>query len=245
MLQPKHGSTQMNTDTNPCFPVCIRVQKIWRWFFLVILLCSIELVLASVSGWLPTLARIAVEQPRSYRIDPARSKLAVNVYKAGFLKAFGHDHLIAVKEYTGEVVVSSNAPDQASVRLEFVTDSFTVLDPDLKPDDRAKVQKDMKSEKVLDVAKYPKITFVSTRVSDVKPVADGLQLNLTGDVTLHGIKRQVTVPVLVTLTDELLRARGEYTLKQTDYQIKPISVVGVRVKDELKIVFDLTASRQS
>jgi len=95
------------------------------------------------------------------------------------------------------------------------------------------------------VTKYPKITFVSTRVSDVKPVADGLQLNLTGDLTLHGIKRQVTVPVLVTLTDELLRARGEYTLKQTDYQIKPISVVGVRVKDELKIVFDLTAVRQS
>ncbi len=51
----------------------------------------------------------------------------------------------------------------------------------------------------------------------------------------------------VTLDGDDLRAQGDFTLKQTDYKIKPISVVGgaLKLKDELKFSFDLVGHRDS
>jgi polyisoprenoid-binding protein YceI len=198
-------------------------------------------------GWLTFLfvpLRVSLQQQRVYRIDPAHSQVEVNVFKGGWLKAFGHDHLISTSGISGEVRVSPQALDQASVKLHIESASLVVLDPQLKADDREKVQQDMRSEKVLDVGKYSAISFASKRVSDMKSGSDGIQLSLSGDLSLHGATRAITVPVSVTLADESLRARGKLTLKQTDYQITPISAFGVRVKDEIQIVFDLTAARQ-
>ena len=40
-----------------------------------------------------------------------------------------------------------------------------------------------------------------------------------------------------------MRAKGEFTLKQTDYGIKLVSVAGgaLKIKDELKFTFDVLA----
>ena len=42
-----------------------------------------------------------------------------------------------------------------------------------------------------------------------------------------------------------LRANGEFTLRQTDFNIKPASAVGgtIKLKDELKFTFDIIATR--
>jgi polyisoprenoid-binding protein YceI len=50
---------------------------------------------------------------------------------------------------------------------------------------------DLKSEKFLDVEKYPTMTFVSTAIAK-----DGAEkLKVTGDLTLHGVTRPVTLEV--------------------------------------------------
>ena len=48
--------------------------------------------------------------------------------------------------------------------------------------------KDLKSENFFDVAKYPTITFVSTKVE----TASQGKLKITGDMTLHGVTKEVT-----------------------------------------------------
>jgi polyisoprenoid-binding protein YceI len=220
-------------------------MKNWWPLFLIMIISLIGALLVCISALSPGLVGVAHQQARVYRIDPAQSKIQVNVYKAGWLKAFGHDHLIAAKDYAGTVRVSPAAVGQAAVNLQLKTDSFTVVDSTAKPQERQEIERDMKSEKVLDVAKYPQITFGSTRVADVKSSGDGLHLSLIGDLTLHGVTHPVTVPVLVTLSDTSLRAQGEVALKQTHYAITPISVKaalgGISVKDEVRIVFDLMA----
>jgi hypothetical protein len=52
--------------------------------------------------------------------------------------------------------------------------------------------------------------------------------------------------VRITTQGEILRAVGEFSLRQSDYEIKPVSAVGgaVRVKDELKCSFDISARKQ-
>jgi len=47
----------------------------------------------------------------------------------------------------------------------------------------------------------------------------------------------------VTVTGEGMRAKGEFSIKQTDYKIKPVSVAGgtLKIKNELKCSFDILA----
>ena len=46
--------------------------------------------------------------------------------------------------------------------------------------------------------------------------------------------------------DDSLRANGEFTIRQTDYRIKLVSVAGgaLKLKDELKFTFDIVANRK-
>ena len=43
----------------------------------------------------------------------------------------------------------------------------------------------------------------------------------------------------------MLRANGEFSVRQTDYGIKPVSVAGgaLKLKDELKCSFDIVARK--
>ena len=55
----------------------------------------------------------------------------------------------------------------------------------------------------------------------------------------------LTAPVAVKIDGATLTAAGKFSIKQTDFGIKPISVGGVvKVKDELTITFTITAREQ-
>ncbi len=69
---------------------------------------------------------------------------------------------------------------------------------------------------------------------------------LNGDLSFHGVTRAQPLTARITTMGEMLRASGEFTLKQSDYQIKPVSVAGgaLKLKDELKFSFDIVAQSQ-
>jgi hypothetical protein len=48
------------------------------------------------------------------------------------------------------------------------------------------------------------------------------------------------------MNDRSLRASGEFTVLQTDYDIRPVSAAGgtIKLKDELKCTFDIVARKQ-
>ena len=109
----------------------------------------------------------------SYSIDPRQSKMEIHVGKEGAFKAFGHDHLIAARQVSGEVRLDPQKIEQSSVRLQVPTKSITIIDPGESEKDRKEVQATMEGEKVLDVAKFPEVTFTSTRISAAKKTSDG------------------------------------------------------------------------
>jgi hypothetical protein len=63
---------------------------------------------------------------------------------------------------------------------------------------------------------------------------------------LRGTTRNQTIAARIAVFDDMLRASGEFTLIQSDFGIKPISVAGgaLKVKDELKLSFEMVARRQ-
>ena len=68
---------------------------------------------------------------------------------------------------------------------------------------------------------------------------------LNGELTLHGVTLNQAVSARATLKGEMLRAAGEFSVRQTDYEIRPVSAAGgtVKLKDELKFSFDITARK--
>jgi polyisoprenoid-binding protein YceI len=166
-------------------------------------------------------------------IDAERSTLTVFVDKSGLLSAFADDHIISAPIASGSI--SFEAPLAVEVRVRSA--NLKVLDPKLPAEKRAEVQARMLGPEVLDSGKFPDITFASTAVESVG--AD--RWMVAGRLTIHGETRPTTFSVV----RQDGRFRGTVALKQRDFKIEPISILGgtVRVKDELKVEFDVVARR--
>lgn len=189
------------------------------------------------------LAKTATSLPdgATYRIDAGQSLFMVKAFAGGFLSAFAHDHNIAVREFGGEVRFTYGTLEPASLQLRIKSASLAVTDK-VSASDRQKIEGTMRDE-VLETGKYPDVLFRSTSVSASKTGDGAFQARIAGEVTLHGVTRPLTIPAQVEFGASSLRARGGFSIKQSSFEIKPVSVAGgtVKVKDELKFTFDIVA----
>ena len=63
-----------------------------------------------------------------------------------------------------------------------------------------------------------------------------------GKLTIRGVAQPVRASVHVTFADDSLTAAGLFTVKQSAFGIKPVTVGGVvAVKDALEIQFSIAA----
>lgn len=62
----------------------------------------------------------------AYRVEPKPSRLTVQVTAAGLLSAFGHNPVIAVRDFTGEAKFSPDPLERASVHVEVKAASLEV-----------------------------------------------------------------------------------------------------------------------
>jgi polyisoprenoid-binding protein YceI len=182
----------------------------------------------------------------TYSIDPQQSKIEIQVAKDGFLKAFGHDHLVSATQYSGEVQFDSAKVEESSVVFTVETAALKVIDPGESEKDRNDVQATMLGKEVLDAAQYPQIRFSSSSVKS-KPGSNGsLDLQVAGTLLLHGTTKPFTVPVQLRIgSDGTLTADAEVSLLQSDFGITPYKAAGgtVRVKDKLKLTFHIIARK--
>ncbi len=179
----------------------------------------------------------------TYKIVAAESNLWVYVAKAGLFSALAHDHEIGVRSFSGSVTVREHSVAGGALTLDIEAKSLTVLDKKVSEADRTKIFNSMHNE-VLESAQHPQITFKSVSVSDVKAAGENAySLTVNGDLTLHGVTKRIAVPVSATITPQLLKATGKYTLRQTLFGIKPYSTAGgaVKVKDEVVVNFNIVA----
>jgi len=180
---------------------------------------------------------------RTFEVDATKSRAVIDVGKAGALGfAAGHTHEVIAPAVRGVIHVDSQDWSHSDVRLDMDATALKVTGKGEPPEDVPKVQEVMLSDQVLDVRQYPKIIFQSTSVAVQAHTATTMNLAVSGRLTLRNVTRPLTVPVNGQLEAGTLTATGRFLLKQTDYNIKPISVGGVvKVKDALTISFTIVA----
>lgn len=189
------------------------------------------------------LAAIAEAAAHPYQVDPAKSRATIHVGKAGaFSFIAGHTHEVAGPVQSGSIDVDLDEPTRSRVRLAIAAADLKVL-PEREPQgDAPKVQETMDGDKVLDVARYPRIVYDSTAVAIKSRRGNVLELTVTGRLTIRDVTREVTAPVHVEIAGRTLTATGRFAIKQSEFGIHPISVGGVvAVKDALDIDFSVQA----
>lgn len=197
-------------------------------------------LVAGVVWLLPAAARGQGGQPDSViYVLTAESRFEVKTGKGGLLGFAGHTHVVRARGVQGRVVYYPTSPESSRVEIVVPTDSLEVLTP---PDtaEIAKVTQAMRTD-VLHVDQYPAINFVSTAVTRT---AEGFQLQ--GRLTLVGQSRDITVDTPVEMGPDTLRARGGFSVKQTDFGIKPYRggpAGTVRVADRVTFSFDAIGVR--
>ena len=161
-------------------------------------------------------------------VDAGRSSITVKVDKTGLFSAFAHNHTIQAPIASGKLDTEKRA-----ATLTFNAKEMKVLDEGVKDSERADIDQTMKSDKVLDVQRFPEIRFVSTSIT----TQDGGRFQVRGDLTLHGTTRPVEFPLSFAKD----RYSGSVKIKQTDFGITPVTIAGgtVKVKDVIELVFEI------
>ena len=135
--------------------------------------------------------------------------------------------------------------DAAALHIKIKAGSLNVTN-DVSDKDRREIERTMNQD-VLETARYPEISFDSSKVSASK-VGDGQYLDQSGgNLSLHGVTNSQPLSAQVALIGDTLRAHGEFSMRQTAYGIKLVSIAGgaLKLKDELKFTFDIVARKQA
>ncbi|MDB6112805.1 MAG: YceI family protein [Pedosphaera sp.] len=121
--------------------------------------------------------------------------------------------------------VSFDPADPGSVKGKIVVESASLRVPN------DMMLGHLRSDKWLDVAQYPQITFEALSATNVKTTANVTTADVVGTMTLHGVSQKVTVPVKITylkdklkdrfpkLQGDLLVLRSTFIVKRSDYGI--------------------------
>ena len=137
-----------------------------------------SLRLAILAGLTAALSLPAAAATSDWKIDPAHSSAQFAVRHLGISTVRG-----AFTKVTGTVHLDDQDVTKSSVEVTIDTDSVDTRVPDR--------DKDLRSERFFDVAKYPTITFKSKKVEQ----AGAGKLKVTGDLTIHGTTREVILDV--------------------------------------------------
>jgi polyisoprenoid-binding protein YceI len=167
----------------------------------------------------------------TWKIDPSHSQVEFAVRHLMISTVRGR-----FAGVQGTVVTDDADPAKAVVDVVIDAGSIDTREP----------QRDahLRSADFFDVEKYPAITFKSTRVTDVKSDT----FKLVGDLTMHGVTREVTLDVTAEGRgkDPWGGERAGYSavarISRKDFGLtwnQVLETGGIAVGDEIKISLDL------
>jgi polyisoprenoid-binding protein YceI len=179
-----------------------------------------------------------------YVVDGRSSRFTVRAFATGVLAAMGHNPTIGIRDLSGELKFNPDKLEAGPLKLIARSSSLSVQD-DISAKDLHEMERLMNQE-VLKTAKFPEIVYQASNISITKMADTLFAATLNGNLTLDGVSRSQPINVRVALLGSVLRASGDFSLNQTDYDIKPVSVAGgaLKLKDELKLSFEIVARRQ-
>lgn len=181
-------------------------------------------------GWiLPSSALAGGEMSSRFHLDPDASHVWFDA-DARLFRFRGQ-----TRQMRGGFVLTQTAPPQiaearVSIDAASLDTGHTERDADMRQD-------------FLEVAKFPTIEFVVQDLQMARPVADGKTWDvvLNGQLTIHGVRREVHVPTTVSFAPEGVTAQGQIHLDMRDFDIRVPRRLLIPMKSEVLVGFEILA----
>lgn len=179
-----------------------------------------------------------------FSIDARASLFTVQAFASGIVAVIAHSPKFAVRDIVGELEFVPGSMQNATMHLKIAVGSLEIMD-EVSRADRREIERVMFDE-VLEKSVFPTVEYKSSQIGVTKTAENMYRVNVTGNLTLHGITRGVGLEAQVVAGEDTLKAQGSFSLRQSDYDLKIASVAGgtLKLKDELKCVYFIIARRQ-
>ena len=171
----------------------------------------------------------------TYAIDPVHSSVGFSVQHMVISRVNGN-----FKEFSGTIVYDEKDPAKSSVNVHIKAASVDTRDEGRDGD--------LRGGDFFDVAKFPEITFASTRIEKT-----GEDYVAHGQLTIRGVSKEVALPFKIagTIKDPSgqirLAAQAGLTINRKDFGVSwnmKLDNGGLVVGDDVKIDLQVEAVRQ-
>ena len=161
-------------------------------------------------------------------ISPGNSKVEFVASKVT------RSHQGSFKKFSGTIDLVPNSIRDSRVTIDIETGSVET--------DESQLTGHLKTADFFDVAKYPKATFVSTKI---EPAGNGgANYRVTGNLELHGVKKSITFPATIKFTPEAAAVDAEFAINRKDFAIVYAGKADDLIRDAVVIKLDLRIVRK-
>ena len=142
-------------------------------------------------------------------------------------------HNGSFRQFAGTIDLIPNNIEGSRVTIDIDTGSV-VTDEDA-------LTAHLKTPDFFDVAKFPKATFVSTKIEPGTKA--GTTHEVTGNFDLHGVKKSITFPATIHVTPESATVDAEFSINRKDFGIVFAGKADDLIRDGVVIKLTLKVPR--
>jgi hypothetical protein len=173
-------------------------------------------------------------------LDGGASRVFIDLRATGPLAVLGHDPTLVARPEPFSIEVAdptgapAGGPVEATIEARFAVES---IEPPagISASDRARMRENLLSRDVLDASRHPAITLRARYTGTIEAGT------LTGDLTVRGAPRPLSMPVRVTLDGAAWTLTGRWEGRLTALGVKPFKALLGALKLEDWIVLRLEA----
>jgi polyisoprenoid-binding protein YceI len=138
------------------------------------------------------------------------------------------------KQFSGNIDLVNNKPEESQVAIDIAMKSVYT--------DADGLTKHLQTGDFFEVEKYPKATFVSTKIApDSAKGADNY--TVTGDLEMRGQKKSVTFPAKININPNEVAVAAEFSINRKDFGIVYAGKADDLIRDEVVIKLNLKNQR--
>jgi polyisoprenoid-binding protein YceI len=185
----------------------------------------------------PTTTAIPTELTGSYTVDPSHSRIGFVARHAMVTKVRG-----AFNDFEADGFLDADDPTRSKVDLTIQAASIDTRNADRDGH--------LRSNDFFDMEQYPTITFRSTAVE----VIDAETFRLTGDLTIKGVTKPITVDfeyagsAVDPFDNTRIGFEGSTVINRKDWGVEwnaPLETGGVLVGEKVTLEFEISAVRNA
>ena len=143
-------------------------------------------------------------------------------------------HNGSFKQFAGQIELAPNNIPESRVAIDIETSSVVADDDQLTGH--------LKTADFFDVARFPKATFVSTKIEPANTGSD--TYTVAGNFDLHGVKKSISFPATIKVTPDSVAVDAEFAINRKDFAIVYAGKADDLIRDGVVIKLNLKVPRK-